>query len=38
MPQRPYTWVHSEARLSAEERDELIRGLILTLGTGKDGD
>jgi mono/diheme cytochrome c family protein len=38
MPPRAYTWLHPDAKLSAEERDALIRGLIGTLGTGKGDD
>jgi hypothetical protein len=32
MPPDSYTWLHGDARLSAEERDALIRGLIATFG------
>jgi mono/diheme cytochrome c family protein len=33
MPPPAYTWLHAEAQLSAQERNELIRGLMATLGT-----
>lgn len=31
MPLAPYLWLHSEARFTASERDELVRGLEATL-------
>jgi len=35
MPPATYSWLHSEARLSAVEREGLILGLKATLGSGK---
>ncbi len=38
MPLRSYLLVHPEARLSAAEREELVRGLEATLGEGGEGE
>ena len=38
MPPSSYTWLHSEARFSDAERDELIAGLRATFGSGDGGD
>ena len=38
MPPAIYVWMHSEARLSDAEQDQLVRGLALTLGAANDGE